>query len=226
MTWMSRSPLISIFPRPPQLLLQNPQLALSLDRQVTPLSSPMDFLSLLTPLLVLLLSLQSPRTNRIELPEKTVYLMRHGISRHNHHNIDITSPVYLDASLDTQGAHQALAVGTRYRNSVADAFVNMTEGSMKPIELVCVSPLTRCLETAHHAWWYGCPLPPQETGAIAEEDEATRRKKKKVSVEGGGKGGGGLRTGGKEAVNLSQPVATTHTLPNPLDSNSMPSATS
>ncbi|GMI44692.1 hypothetical protein TrCOL_g13892 [Triparma columacea] len=121
----------------------------------------------------------SPRTNRIDLPTKTVYLMRHGIARHNHHNIKIQSPIYLDASLDTTGAHQALAVGMRFRNVVGHGHVNVTKEKVEPIDLVCVSPLTRCLETAHHAWAFGCPMMPTETGAVEVEDEATRRRKLK-----------------------------------------------
>lgn len=38
---------------------------------------------------------------------------------------------------------------------------------MKPLDLVVTSPLTRCLETAHHAFSMGCPLPP----APLQEDE-------------------------------------------------------
>jgi broad specificity phosphatase PhoE len=114
--------------------------------------------------------------------------MRHGIARHNHHNIKIQSPIYLDASLDTTGAHQALAVGMRFRNVVGHGHVNVTKEKVEPIDLVCVSPLTRCLETAHHAWAFGCPMMPTETGAVEVEDEATRRRK--LKVRGGGKGEG------------------------------------
>jgi broad specificity phosphatase PhoE len=88
-----------------------------------------------------------------------VYLIRHGVSRHNHHNIALTSPSLWDASLDTVGLHQAVAIGARYRHCIGEMYANK-DRSMKPLELIVSSPLTRCLETAHLAFSMGCPLPP------------------------------------------------------------------
>ncbi|GMI11214.1 hypothetical protein TrLO_g15545 [Triparma laevis f. longispina] len=118
--------------------------------------------------------------------EKTVYLIRHGVSRHNHHNVNLQSPTLLDASLDIVGVHQAIAIGLRYRNSIGDEIVNPpTRGtpSRSTVDLVCVSPLTRCLETAHHAFFLGAPYDPHETGAyISAEKEAKANKHRRQSI--------------------------------------------
>mmetsp|Transcript_7499 Transcript_7499/g.15616 ORF Transcript_7499/g.15616 Transcript_7499/m.15616 type:complete len:362 (+) Transcript_7499:52-1137(+) len=133
-----------------------------------------------------------PPPGTVDESAKTVYLIRHGVSRHNHHNVNLESPVLLDASLDIVGVHQAVALGMRYRNAIGDAIVNPPpKRSAAPyipaeIELVCVSPLTRCLETAHHAFAIGAPKSPKETGAIATaEDLAKEKKKKHVPSEKG-----------------------------------------
>ena len=67
----------------------------------------------------------SPRPKHPPIPaeissRKTIYLIRHGVSRHNHHNISLTSPSLTDASLDTVGLHQATAMGARYRYAVGE----------------------------------------------------------------------------------------------------------
>ena len=47
----------------------------------------------------------SSRAGRVQYEqfEKTVYLIRHGSSRHNSRSVDLTSPMSLDASLDSVG---------------------------------------------------------------------------------------------------------------------------
>ena len=118
-----------------------------------------------------------PPPGTVDESAKTVYLVRHGVSRHNHHNVNLESPMLLDASLDIVGIHQALAMGMRYRSAVGDAIVNPPSRRDPPkyvpqvIDLVCVSPLTRCLETAHHAFFIGAPKSPQETGALPSDDD-------------------------------------------------------
>ena len=132
-----------------------------------------------------------PPPGTVDESAKTVYLIRHGASRHNHHNVNLESPVLLDASLDIVGVHQAVALGIRYRNAIGDAIVNPPpKRSAAPyipaeVELVCVSPLTRCLETAHHAFAIGAPKSPKETGAMATAEDLAKKKKKHVPSEKG-----------------------------------------
>ena len=90
---------------------------------------------------------------------KTIYLIRHGVSRHNHHNVSLKSPTFTDASLDTVGIHQATAIGSRYRHHVGELHANAST-TLLPLDLILTSPLTRCLETTHLAFSIGPPLPP------------------------------------------------------------------
>ena len=54
---------------------------------------------------------------------------------------------------------------------VGDSMVNSSR-PVRAIDLVCTSPLTRCLETAQLAFLLGCPLFPEETGAVELPQEA------------------------------------------------------
>ena len=91
---------------------------------------------------------------------KTIYLIRHGVARHNvrgphGEKPDLLDSLYTDPELIRQGEIQASVLGEQLRRrglAIDDNSLNMEDNddSIKPIELVVCSPLTRCLQTASH----------------------------------------------------------------------------
>ena len=94
---------------------------------------------------------------------KTIYLIRHGVARHNVPDAttgeqpDLFDPRYTDPSLIRQGELQASALGEQLKRRGANNFCfdflsrdngGRDQNSPRPIDLVITSPLTRCLETA------------------------------------------------------------------------------
>ena len=82
-------------------------------------------------------------------PYKTIYLIRHGVAKHNIPNPvtgqrpDIANDVTLtDPQLVRQGILQAQVLGERLKRS----------GTSATIELVVCSPLTRCIQTAGYVF--------------------------------------------------------------------------
>ena len=91
---------------------------------------------------------------------KTIYLIRHGVARHNvrgphGEKPDLLDPSYTDPELIRQGEIQASVLGEQMRRkglvtNVSSMDIEDNDGTIKPIELVVCSPLTRCLQTASH----------------------------------------------------------------------------
>ena len=79
-----------------------------------------------------------------EIRIQRVIFLRHGVARHNIRDPvtgetpDIYNPEFFDADLVEQGTAQVRSVKRRLTNS----------GILTNIELVLISPLTRCLQTA------------------------------------------------------------------------------
>ena len=93
---------------------------------------------------------------------KTIYLIRHGVARHNiqgphGEKPDLLDPSYTDPELIRQGEIQASVLGEQMRRrglTIDDSSMDMedNDNTIKPIELVFCSPLTRCLQTASHTF--------------------------------------------------------------------------
>jgi phosphohistidine phosphatase SixA len=91
---------------------------------------------------------------------KTIYLIRHGVARHNvrgprGEKPDLLDPSYTDPELIRQGEIQASVLGDQLRRrglTIDDNSMNIEDNddTIKPIELVVCSPLTRCLQTASY----------------------------------------------------------------------------
>ena len=92
---------------------------------------------------------------------KTIYLIRHGVARHNVRDPltgekpNLLDPSYTDPELIHQGEIQASVLGEQLRRkglAIDDNSMNIEDNddTIKPIELVVCSPLTRCLQTASH----------------------------------------------------------------------------
>ena len=98
--------------------------------------------------------------NACSSSSKTIYLIRHGVARHNirgphGEKPDLLDPSYTDPELIRQGEIQASVLGDQLRRrglTIDDNSMNMEDNddTIKPIELVVCSPLTRCLQTASH----------------------------------------------------------------------------
>mmetsp|Transcript_1095 Transcript_1095/g.1875 ORF Transcript_1095/g.1875 Transcript_1095/m.1875 type:complete len:307 (+) Transcript_1095:80-1000(+) len=102
---------------------------------------------------------------------KTIYIIRHGLARHNVPDYqtgerpNLLDPKYTDPSLIRQGELQARVLGEHLRRrgllvasaggidsniSGSNESSNHLRPPLRPIELVVCSPLTRCLQTASH----------------------------------------------------------------------------
>ena len=91
---------------------------------------------------------------------KTIYLIRHGVARHNvrgphGEKPNLLDPSYTDPELIRQGEIQASVLGEQMRTrglTIDDNSMKIEDNNdtSKPIELVVCSPLTRCLQTASH----------------------------------------------------------------------------
>uniref|UniRef100_A0A7S2LD04 Phosphoglycerate mutase-like protein n=1 Tax=Leptocylindrus danicus TaxID=163516 RepID=A0A7S2LD04_9STRA len=85
---------------------------------------------------------------------KNIFMIRHGVALHNvmHDKVGHADPSLFDSSLIPEGRTQAEAMG--------QAFFQKKE---YPVDLIVVSPLTRCLQTAdcfaRAGNFYKCPLP-------------------------------------------------------------------
>jgi len=100
--------------------------------------------------------------NACSSSSKTIYLIRHGVARHNvrgphGEKPDLLDPSYTDPELIRQGEIQASVLGEQMRRrglTINDSSMDMdmedNYDTIKPIELVVCSPLTRCLQTASH----------------------------------------------------------------------------
>ena len=88
-----------------------------------------------------------------EIRIQRVIFLRHGVARHNIRDPvtgetpDIYNPEFFDADLVEQGTAQVRSVKRRLTNS----------GILTNIELVLISPLTRCLQTAQLIFDYFVP---------------------------------------------------------------------
>ena len=98
--------------------------------------------------------------NACSSSSKTIYLIRHGVARHNvrgphGEKPNLLDPSYTDPELIRQGEIQASVLGEQMRRRGLTIDVNSmniedNDDTIKPIELVVCSPLTRCLQTASH----------------------------------------------------------------------------
>jgi len=98
--------------------------------------------------------------NKCSSSTKTIYLIRHGVARHNVRGThgekpDLLDPLYTDPELIRQGKIQASVLGEQLRTkglAIDDSSMDMEDNddTIKPIDLVVCSPLTRCLQTASH----------------------------------------------------------------------------
>jgi len=102
----------------------------------------------------------SSQPNDCSSSSKTIYLIRHGVARHNvrgphGEKPNLLDPSYTDPELIRQGEIQASVLGEQMRRrglTINDSSMDMEDNddTTKPIELVVCSPLTRCLQTASH----------------------------------------------------------------------------
>mmetsp|Transcript_37775 Transcript_37775/g.55653 ORF Transcript_37775/g.55653 Transcript_37775/m.55653 type:complete len:295 (+) Transcript_37775:45-929(+) len=84
------------------------------------------------------------------ITKKTLFFIRHGIARHNiasHANqgFDPTDEYFFDSPLNWKGQKQAELTGDKIRKYISNVESNA-------LDLVVVSPLTRCLQTATAAF--------------------------------------------------------------------------
>lgn len=124
-------------------------------------------------------SITTTRAHRGALRQaKVVHFVRHGHAKHNfdpetEHKPDLRDPENRDAALTARGHAQCDALVSRLRrstnfgidaatsSSTATATTSAPRFGMTPggVQLVVTSPLTRCLETATHAFPPGCGVP-------------------------------------------------------------------
>jgi len=130
---------------------------------------------------------------------KTIYLLRHGVARHNVPDAvtgarpNLLDPALTDPPLVRHGEVQARVLGEYLRRqgyaiAKADAGDGMEvdhdhagrrargNAAPSPIQLVVCSPLTRCLQTAAHAFpsYFASAAPLRSTMTVGEGDGAER----------------------------------------------------
>jgi len=81
----------------------------------------------------------------MNVPTKQIIFIRHGVAEHNIRpadgcSLDLTSPTLFDPPLIYNGKQGALVAGEQIRHYLAAHKLG--------IELIVVSPLTRCIQTA------------------------------------------------------------------------------
>lgn len=120
--------------------------------------------------------------------KKTLYLIRHGIAVHNvaqheNKNFDPASELYTDAPLISRCESQSMITGKKLRD-----ILNARTGDSTSIELIVVSPLTRCIQTAAIAF-PGCfdavPVVCHEDVREAHGVNTADRRRRRTDIEVG-----------------------------------------
>jgi hypothetical protein len=84
---------------------------------------------------------------------QTIVFMRHGVAAHNFEGADLYSPSLFDPPLTLQGKMGAIQAGDKIRTWWKSNHPDL--GSGNSMYLILTSPLTRCLQTAMHAFLPG-----------------------------------------------------------------------